>query len=109
MTGDVSVITSYRLMEGTPAPPAQFIPQGPPPRIPTDSALEVVSQLELMNLLAALRILGPDVARRALEFIADGTIRATPLNKNRPRWQWTPSTALWKKRVATRSPQQLLP
>uniref|UniRef100_A0A915JTU3 Uncharacterized protein n=1 Tax=Romanomermis culicivorax TaxID=13658 RepID=A0A915JTU3_ROMCU len=30
---------------------------------------------------AALRILGPEVARRALEFIADGTIRPTPVGK----------------------------
>uniref|UniRef100_A0A915J9Y8 Uncharacterized protein n=1 Tax=Romanomermis culicivorax TaxID=13658 RepID=A0A915J9Y8_ROMCU len=30
---------------------------------------------------AALRILGPKVARRALEFIADGTIRPTPVDK----------------------------
>uniref|UniRef100_A0A915JJ44 Uncharacterized protein n=1 Tax=Romanomermis culicivorax TaxID=13658 RepID=A0A915JJ44_ROMCU len=29
----------------------------------------------------ALQILGPEVARRALKFIANGTIRATPVNK----------------------------
>uniref|UniRef100_A0A915KPC6 Uncharacterized protein n=1 Tax=Romanomermis culicivorax TaxID=13658 RepID=A0A915KPC6_ROMCU len=83
---------------------ARFIAQGPLPGIPTDSALKVVSQLKLMNLLdsssvteamrvaltaayvvlwapAALRILGPDVAQGALEFIAHGTIHATPVNK----------------------------
>uniref|UniRef100_A0A915KVT0 Uncharacterized protein n=1 Tax=Romanomermis culicivorax TaxID=13658 RepID=A0A915KVT0_ROMCU len=50
-TGKVSVVASYRQMEGTPAPPAHFITQGLLPRIPTDSVLEVVGQLELMNLL----------------------------------------------------------
>uniref|UniRef100_A0A915J881 Uncharacterized protein n=1 Tax=Romanomermis culicivorax TaxID=13658 RepID=A0A915J881_ROMCU len=50
-TGDVSVITSYRLTEGTLAPPARVIAQGLPPGIPTDSALEVVGQMESMNLL----------------------------------------------------------
>uniref|UniRef100_A0A915JBJ8 Uncharacterized protein n=1 Tax=Romanomermis culicivorax TaxID=13658 RepID=A0A915JBJ8_ROMCU len=80
-TGDVSVIVSYRPREGILAPPAHFIAQGPPPGIPTDSALEVLGQLEFMNLLAALRILGPNIARQALEFIADGTIQATPVDK----------------------------
>uniref|UniRef100_A0A915HX14 Uncharacterized protein n=1 Tax=Romanomermis culicivorax TaxID=13658 RepID=A0A915HX14_ROMCU len=51
MTGDISVIASYRRTEGTLEPPARFIPHGLPPGIPTDSALEVVSQLESMNLL----------------------------------------------------------
>uniref|UniRef100_A0A915JCX8 Uncharacterized protein n=1 Tax=Romanomermis culicivorax TaxID=13658 RepID=A0A915JCX8_ROMCU len=41
-TGDVSLIASYRPTEGTPVPPVPFISQGPPPEIPTDSALEVV-------------------------------------------------------------------
>uniref|UniRef100_A0A915KKS8 Uncharacterized protein n=1 Tax=Romanomermis culicivorax TaxID=13658 RepID=A0A915KKS8_ROMCU len=45
------VIASYRPTEGTPAPPSCFIAQGLLPRIPTDSALEVVNQLESMNLL----------------------------------------------------------
>uniref|UniRef100_A0A915IBC1 Uncharacterized protein n=1 Tax=Romanomermis culicivorax TaxID=13658 RepID=A0A915IBC1_ROMCU len=40
-TDDVSVIASYRLTEGTPAPRARFITQGPLPGIPMDSALEV--------------------------------------------------------------------
>uniref|UniRef100_A0A915L1I1 Uncharacterized protein n=1 Tax=Romanomermis culicivorax TaxID=13658 RepID=A0A915L1I1_ROMCU len=34
-----------------PAPLSHFAAQGPPPGIPRDSALEVVSQLELMNLI----------------------------------------------------------
>uniref|UniRef100_A0A915JH06 Uncharacterized protein n=1 Tax=Romanomermis culicivorax TaxID=13658 RepID=A0A915JH06_ROMCU len=50
-TGDVSVIALYQPTEGTPAPLARFIAQGPPPGIPKDSALEVASQLESMNLL----------------------------------------------------------
>uniref|UniRef100_A0A915JJN5 Uncharacterized protein n=1 Tax=Romanomermis culicivorax TaxID=13658 RepID=A0A915JJN5_ROMCU len=50
-TGDASVVASYRPMEGTQAPPARFIAQGRPPEIPTDSALEVLCQLESMNLL----------------------------------------------------------
>uniref|UniRef100_A0A915HMM9 Uncharacterized protein n=1 Tax=Romanomermis culicivorax TaxID=13658 RepID=A0A915HMM9_ROMCU len=50
-TDYISVIKSYRPTEGTPAPLAHFITQGPPPGIPTDSALEVVGQLESMNLL----------------------------------------------------------
>uniref|UniRef100_A0A915IZV6 Uncharacterized protein n=1 Tax=Romanomermis culicivorax TaxID=13658 RepID=A0A915IZV6_ROMCU len=50
-TGDVSVIASYRQTEGTPAPPARVIAQGPPPGIPTDSALEVVSQTKSINLI----------------------------------------------------------
>uniref|UniRef100_A0A915JBN9 Uncharacterized protein n=1 Tax=Romanomermis culicivorax TaxID=13658 RepID=A0A915JBN9_ROMCU len=49
MTGDISIITSYQLMEGTPVPPARFAAQGPAPRIPTDSMLEVIGQMELMN------------------------------------------------------------
>uniref|UniRef100_A0A915L271 Uncharacterized protein n=1 Tax=Romanomermis culicivorax TaxID=13658 RepID=A0A915L271_ROMCU len=51
MTGDASVVTSYRWTEGTPVPLARFIAQGPPPGIPTDSPLEVLGQLESMNLL----------------------------------------------------------
>uniref|UniRef100_A0A915HPV4 Uncharacterized protein n=1 Tax=Romanomermis culicivorax TaxID=13658 RepID=A0A915HPV4_ROMCU len=39
MTGDISLIMSYPPTEGTRAPPARFIAQGPPPGIPTDSAL----------------------------------------------------------------------
>uniref|UniRef100_A0A915JI65 Uncharacterized protein n=1 Tax=Romanomermis culicivorax TaxID=13658 RepID=A0A915JI65_ROMCU len=50
-TGNISVVALYRPREGTPAPPARFAAQGPPPRIPMDSMLEVVSQLESMNLL----------------------------------------------------------
>uniref|UniRef100_A0A915IBY3 Uncharacterized protein n=1 Tax=Romanomermis culicivorax TaxID=13658 RepID=A0A915IBY3_ROMCU len=41
-TGHVSVIASYRLTEGTPGPLARFIAQGPPPGIPTDSALKAL-------------------------------------------------------------------
>uniref|UniRef100_A0A915KDZ7 Uncharacterized protein n=1 Tax=Romanomermis culicivorax TaxID=13658 RepID=A0A915KDZ7_ROMCU len=68
-------------MEGTPAPPAGFVAQGLPPGIPMDSTLEVVGQMESMNLLVGLRISGPKVAQRALEFIADRTIGATTVNK----------------------------
>uniref|UniRef100_A0A915JTF2 Uncharacterized protein n=1 Tax=Romanomermis culicivorax TaxID=13658 RepID=A0A915JTF2_ROMCU len=35
----------------------------------------------MLSAPAALRILGPEVARRALEFIPDGTICATPVDK----------------------------
>uniref|UniRef100_A0A915KMP6 Uncharacterized protein n=1 Tax=Romanomermis culicivorax TaxID=13658 RepID=A0A915KMP6_ROMCU len=110
MTGDVRVIASYQQTEGTWGPPARFIAQGLPPGIPTDSPLEIVSQMELMNLLVtvfndssfkdsssitdAMRavwstdlatngtwILGPDVTQWALELITDGTIHATPVDK----------------------------
>uniref|UniRef100_A0A915KML1 Uncharacterized protein n=1 Tax=Romanomermis culicivorax TaxID=13658 RepID=A0A915KML1_ROMCU len=36
--------------QGTPAPPARIIAQGPPPGIPRDSTLEVIGQFESMNL-----------------------------------------------------------
>uniref|UniRef100_A0A915K678 Uncharacterized protein n=1 Tax=Romanomermis culicivorax TaxID=13658 RepID=A0A915K678_ROMCU len=53
-TSDVSVIVSYRPTEGTLVPPTHFAAQGPPPRIPMDSGLEVISQMEWMNLLGCL-------------------------------------------------------
>uniref|UniRef100_A0A915ITF5 Uncharacterized protein n=1 Tax=Romanomermis culicivorax TaxID=13658 RepID=A0A915ITF5_ROMCU len=63
---------------------------------------------------AALQILGPDIARRVLKSIADGTISATPVDKilldGKPSsLAVDPSASLWKKRVATRGTQQLLP
>uniref|UniRef100_A0A915K271 Uncharacterized protein n=1 Tax=Romanomermis culicivorax TaxID=13658 RepID=A0A915K271_ROMCU len=134
------MILSYRQKERAtvtatvvvaPAPSAPSAVQRPPPGILTDSALEVVAQLEwlLLNwndlssptnamravwstylakkyrplpwellkeglevevLLAAdlmlsahpaLQILGPEVTRRAIEFIANSTIWATPVDK----------------------------
>uniref|UniRef100_A0A915HIM6 Uncharacterized protein n=1 Tax=Romanomermis culicivorax TaxID=13658 RepID=A0A915HIM6_ROMCU len=43
--------------------------------------VEVLTAADIVLLApAALQILGPEVARRALEFIADGTICATPLD-----------------------------
>uniref|UniRef100_A0A915J105 Uncharacterized protein n=1 Tax=Romanomermis culicivorax TaxID=13658 RepID=A0A915J105_ROMCU len=70
-TGDVSVVGSYGPTEGTLAPPTCFINQGPPPRIPTDSGLEVFSQFESMNLLdsssitkAMLTVWSTDLARK---------------------------------------------
>uniref|UniRef100_A0A915KHY0 Uncharacterized protein n=1 Tax=Romanomermis culicivorax TaxID=13658 RepID=A0A915KHY0_ROMCU len=80
-TGNISLIASYRPTEDTLAPPDHFIAQGPMPGSPTDSPLEVVGQLESMNLMAALWILGPKVARRVLKFIADGIICATQVDK----------------------------
>uniref|UniRef100_A0A915IJ22 Uncharacterized protein n=1 Tax=Romanomermis culicivorax TaxID=13658 RepID=A0A915IJ22_ROMCU len=82
-TGQVSVVPWYQPMEGTMAPLASLAAQGLLPGIPMDSALEVSGQLESMNLIApaALRILGPKVAREALEFITNGTIWKTPVDK----------------------------
>uniref|UniRef100_A0A915HVI7 Uncharacterized protein n=1 Tax=Romanomermis culicivorax TaxID=13658 RepID=A0A915HVI7_ROMCU len=137
-TGDISMVSLYRPTEGTPGPQAHFAAQRLQPKIPMDSALEVVRQMESVNLLdspfvtytmgavwsmdlakkylhlpwvllneplevevlraadvalsapAALQILGPEVARRALEFILDGTIRATLVDKilldGEPSW-----------------------
>uniref|UniRef100_A0A915LA01 Uncharacterized protein n=1 Tax=Romanomermis culicivorax TaxID=13658 RepID=A0A915LA01_ROMCU len=59
--GDISLILSYQLKKAATtmatvaalaAPPAHLTAQGPLPGIPMDSALEVVRQLELMNLIA---------------------------------------------------------
>uniref|UniRef100_A0A915INY5 Uncharacterized protein n=1 Tax=Romanomermis culicivorax TaxID=13658 RepID=A0A915INY5_ROMCU len=50
-TGDIIVVSSYRPMEGTPVPPDRFAAQGLLPRMPTDSVLEVLGQMESMNLL----------------------------------------------------------
>uniref|UniRef100_A0A915HTR1 Uncharacterized protein n=1 Tax=Romanomermis culicivorax TaxID=13658 RepID=A0A915HTR1_ROMCU len=52
-TDDISMVALYRLTECAPAPRGRFAAQGPPPRIPTDSALEVLRQLESMNLLVS--------------------------------------------------------
>uniref|UniRef100_A0A915K9N9 Uncharacterized protein n=1 Tax=Romanomermis culicivorax TaxID=13658 RepID=A0A915K9N9_ROMCU len=50
-TGNVSLVASYGPKEVVPlAPPLCFAAQGPPPGIPIDSTLKVISQLELMNL-----------------------------------------------------------
>uniref|UniRef100_A0A915HQ36 Uncharacterized protein n=1 Tax=Romanomermis culicivorax TaxID=13658 RepID=A0A915HQ36_ROMCU len=65
MTGDISVIASYGPMEGTPAPLVGVL-----------SAANVV-----LSEPAVLQILGPNIARRALQFIADGTIHATLVDK----------------------------
>uniref|UniRef100_A0A915JKJ5 Uncharacterized protein n=1 Tax=Romanomermis culicivorax TaxID=13658 RepID=A0A915JKJ5_ROMCU len=54
-TGDVSLVASYGPKEVVPlAPPLCFAAQGPPPGIPMDSTLKVISQLELMNLIGHL-------------------------------------------------------
>uniref|UniRef100_A0A915K6H7 Uncharacterized protein n=1 Tax=Romanomermis culicivorax TaxID=13658 RepID=A0A915K6H7_ROMCU len=50
-TGYVRVVASYRPRAGTSVLWAHFAAQGPPPGIPTYSALEIISQMESMNLL----------------------------------------------------------
>uniref|UniRef100_A0A915KTS5 Uncharacterized protein n=1 Tax=Romanomermis culicivorax TaxID=13658 RepID=A0A915KTS5_ROMCU len=54
MTGDVGVIPSYRPTEGTTAPSARVIAQGPPPGIPTDSALEVIDSSSVTDAMRAI-------------------------------------------------------
>uniref|UniRef100_A0A915J0Q6 Uncharacterized protein n=1 Tax=Romanomermis culicivorax TaxID=13658 RepID=A0A915J0Q6_ROMCU len=50
LTGDVRLLATYRPTEGTLAPLARLATQGRLPGIPTDSALEVIRQMEWMNL-----------------------------------------------------------
>uniref|UniRef100_A0A915JNQ9 Uncharacterized protein n=1 Tax=Romanomermis culicivorax TaxID=13658 RepID=A0A915JNQ9_ROMCU len=51
----------------------------PPP--PKQAMLVNVNPSTTLKMTAVLRILGPDVARGVLEFITDGTIRTTPVDK----------------------------
>uniref|UniRef100_A0A915L8D4 Uncharacterized protein n=1 Tax=Romanomermis culicivorax TaxID=13658 RepID=A0A915L8D4_ROMCU len=48
-----AVESSPAAVATSPAPSTCIITQGPPPRIPTDSAMEVIKQVESMNLTDA--------------------------------------------------------
>uniref|UniRef100_A0A915K794 Uncharacterized protein n=1 Tax=Romanomermis culicivorax TaxID=13658 RepID=A0A915K794_ROMCU len=85
-TGDISVIASYRPTEGTQCLQPVLSPKDCCPEfLPTPcwrSSVEVLTAADVvLSVPAALPILGPDVARQALEFIPDGTIRANPVDK----------------------------
>uniref|UniRef100_A0A915KCN9 YrdC-like domain-containing protein n=1 Tax=Romanomermis culicivorax TaxID=13658 RepID=A0A915KCN9_ROMCU len=86
--------------EGTPAPLACFIPKDCCPEflrtphlakkyphlpwalLKEPFEVEVLTAADVVLLApAALGILGPDIPQRAIEFIADGTIQATPVDK----------------------------